>query len=986
MLQTRPRAALARLLGATVAMAAVAGFGAERGHAAISAQISAQTLRITGDAAGDSIALRLAPGAPGTLQVDLGDDGSAERSFDRSRFTRIVVDAGGGDDRVRIDEANGLFTNQEATTLNGQGGADELTGGSADESLSGGDGDDLVNGRRGDDTDLSGGAGNDRFPWLPGEGSDTIEGGDGEDTMAFTGSNAAEEFDASASAGRFRLFRNVGTIHMQARGLERVELETLGGTDRVSVGNLTSSAVRFFETDLAATVGSAVGDAAEDRVIVSGTGAGDEIRVNAVGTAVQVVGTPAELRILNPEAASDSLRVEGDGGRDTIAGGNGLAPLIELAIDGGPGNDTLGGGDGNDLLLGSEGADTADGNRGADEAGLGDGNDTFVWDPGDGSDVVEGDDGVDTMLFNGSAGDEIFEASANGPRLRFTRNLGNIVMDLDGVERLETNALGGADTATVNDLTGTDVDRADFELQGAPGLGDGQADSIVVLGTQAADVVRVVGGGNGVRVQGLRPEVRLFHSEPALDTLTVKLLGAVDSFDASGLNAGTVELTVDADQGDESLIGSDGDDTFVWDPGDGSDRIDAGQGADTLQFNGSAGNELMELSANGPRLRFTRNLGNIVMDVAGVETVNTAALGGADRVTVNDLAATDVKLADFDLGGPDAAEDVVTVRGTGGSDNVLVGAEGTTVRVSGLAADTRLRGQDAGDRLVVSAEAGDDTVAASGNLAALIALTIDGGEGNDNLGGGNGRDVLLAGAGNDAVDGQQGDDIALMGAGDDAFTWDPGDGSDVIEGQDGRDRMLFNGSAASELFAVSANGGRVLFTRNVGNIVMDLDDVETIDTNALGGADNATVNDLSGTDVVETTFDLAGTIGGTAGDGQPDSVTAVGTTGDDVALVTGSGAEAAVLGLAAAIRIEHSEAANDRLTVNALAGDDVVEASGLNAGVLQLTGNGGDGDDVLVGSAGADVLLGEAGDDVLVGGPGLDVLDGGPGDNVVIQD
>ena len=80
-----------------------------------------------------------------------------------------------------------------------------------------------------------------------------------------------------------------------------------------------------------------------------------------------------------------------------------------------------------------------------------------------------------------------------------------------------------------------------------------------------------------------------------------------------------------------------------------------------------------------------------------------------------------------------------------------------------------------------------------------------------------------------------------------------------------------------------------------------------------------------------------------------------------------------------------AEAANDRLTVNALAGDDVVEASGLTASAIQLTENGGDGDDVLIGGDGNDVLLGGAGDDVLIGGPGADILDGGPGDNVLIQ-
>ena len=85
------------------------------------------------------------------------------------------------------------------------------------------------------------------------------------------------------------------------------------------------------------------------------------------------------------------------------------------------------------------------------------------------------------------------------------------------------------------------------------------------------------------------------------------------------------------------------------------------------------------------------------------------------------------------------------------------------------------------------------------------------------------------------------------------------------------------------------------------------------------------------------------------------------------------------------MNITGAEAANDRLTVNALAGDDVVEASGLAAGAIQLTADGGDGDDVLVGGDGNDVLLGGAGDDVLLGGPGIDILDGGAGDNVVIQ-
>jgi Ca2+-binding RTX toxin-like protein len=86
------------------------------------------------------------------------------------------------------------------------------------------------------------------------------------------------------------------------------------------------------------------------------------------------------------------------------------------------------------------------------------------------------------------------------------------------------------------------------------------------------------------------------------------------------------------------------------------------------------------------------------------------------------------------------------------------------------------------------------------------------------------------------------------------------------------------------------------------------------------------------------------------------------------------------------VTILGSEIANDLLTIEALAGDDVVQASGLAAGIIGLVIDGGDDDDNLIGSAGNDILLGGLGDDVLIGGPGLDVLDGGPGANILIQD
>ena len=86
-------------------------------------------LTIKGTEASDKIALRLQAGNPATLQVDVGDDGSADFSFEREEIAKIAVDARPGDDLVRIDDSNGAFTDSIPTTLDGGAGNDTLAGG-----------------------------------------------------------------------------------------------------------------------------------------------------------------------------------------------------------------------------------------------------------------------------------------------------------------------------------------------------------------------------------------------------------------------------------------------------------------------------------------------------------------------------------------------------------------------------------------------------------------------------------------------------------------------------------------------------------------------------------------------------------------------------------------------------------------------------------------------------------------------------------------
>jgi Ca2+-binding RTX toxin-like protein len=409
-----------------------------------------------------------------------------------------------------------------------------------------------------------------------------------------------------------------------------------------------------------------------------------------------------------------------------------------------------------------------------------------------------------------------------------------------------------------------------------------------------------------------------------------------------------------------TLVGGAGNDTLTG--GSGADRILGQGGSDTLSgvggvdsLFGGSGNDSM-IGGDGDDLAFGQD--------------------GNDRMVWNPGDDTDLN-----EGG--AGTDTVEVNGGDGAEQFTATANGARVRFDRTNPAPFAIDIGTSETLLVRTNGGDDSFAGTGNLAALIAISVDGGAGNDTILGSNGTDRLLGGDGTDFVDGQQGNDLALLGAGQDTFQWDPGDGSDTVEGQAGTDVMLFNGSDAAENMEVSANGPRLRFLRDVGTIVMDLDDVERIDVNTLGETDKVVVNNLTATDVTDVRPNLTGIGGGD--DGAPDNVIVNATDGDDAVTVTGQGPNTQVLGLRPRISVTGAIAGSDRVTVKALAGDDVVDASTLSANSAQLTLDGGDGDDVLIGGNGDDNLLGGAGDDVLIGGAGNDTIDGGPGDNIVLQ-
>jgi Ca2+-binding RTX toxin-like protein len=87
------------------------------------------------------------------------------------------------------------------------------------------------------------------------------------------------------------------------------------------------------------------------------------------------------------------------------------------------------------------------------------------------------------------------------------------------------------------------------------------------------------------------------------------------------------------------------------------------------------------------------------------------------------------------------------------------------------------------------------------------------------------------------VNGGRGDDTATLGPANDQFIWNPGDGNDTVDGGDGTDTLVFNGDGAEE-FEISGSAADAELFRNVGEILMDLTNIEEIELNGLGSNDH----------------------------------------------------------------------------------------------------------------------------------------------------
>jgi VCBS repeat-containing protein len=399
-----------------------------------------------------------------------------------------VIDGGNDDDLLSGGDGN--------DQLLGQAGADSLDGGLGDDQLSGGDGDDTLSDLAGVNG-FTGGVGNDFIVAGSSDGVQTIDAGDGNDTIRYYYRSFAGAITTGSGSDSIELLHaNVGTAAVvvtdftaggggdvvRLAGDEGSLLNLLSGWDGSS-NPFGSGFLRLQQSGTDTLLqwdqdGSASGSGWETLMVFEGsdmgdfTGANFEPGYDPDGSALAgqtITGTAGDDSLagtggpdtINALAGSDF--VAGGSGGDQINGGDGFDQAYgdsgDDVVDGGNHDDLLSGGDGNDQLLGQAGNDALSGDSGDDEVSGGDGDDSLEG--ADGADLLTGGEGSDYLsgglgldVLTGGIGDDVFAFQS------ISGGADEITDFVSGSDRLRISAegFGGGLSAggTVSLVSGTD--------------------------------------------------------------------------------------------------------------------------------------------------------------------------------------------------------------------------------------------------------------------------------------------------------------------------------------------------------------------------------------------------------------------------------------------------------------------------------------------------------------------------------------------------
>ncbi|WP_304621464.1 calcium-binding protein, partial [Roseomonas sp. 18066] len=425
-------------------------------------------------------------------------------------------------------------------------------------------------------------------------GYDTIDGGEGDDSLAYNTVNLSGVTQIVASA----------TVWVDAEGgLSGDQVDVYKYDGQQNYKNDIVSNVEQISTDIAgsdlefridynplsASIGVNV-DLVSGTMKLQGTFDSDPLSNELQAYTKRFVGftnvktTDADDTVLGD---SQDNRISTLGGDDDVEGGDGNDTIDGGAgndiLDGGEGNDTLNGGAGNDYLIGGEGNDTLTGGAGNDFVFGGGGNDRFVGELG-GDDMYIGgsisgiagsatiDDGYDTLDYTSAGGSVSFGISAV---------ISGVVVA--SIEKGEGQGIDAA--AQIEKIIGSN---------GSSDVIDGRT-----LDSLEDELENVANGSLNVDL-GSGTATFEFNNSSFAPSLSGSVTYDVSGFEivegsarADTITGGTSEadLTLRGNDGDDILTGGLGDDTIEGGAGDdtihaslGDDTISGGSGNDTLSY------------------------------------------------------------------------------------------------------------------------------------------------------------------------------------------------------------------------------------------------------------------------------------------------------------------------------------------------------------------------------------------------------------------
>lgn len=536
-------------------------------------------------------------------------------------------------------------------TINGGSGNDTIFAGIGNDLISGGLGADVIFDGAGNDT-ATGDDGQDYF-WIgtgADDGSDSLDGGAGIDSLI--------EDLSGETAGTYTVTLNLDTgAHYLDSGASGVDT-IVGMENYLLIGNFDATVIGNSLANILTT------DDGDDSI--SGFSGADSL-TSAGGNDT-----------LGGGWGEDTLN--GGWGNDFIAGNEDPDYLVGEAgsdtLVGGSGNDTLIGGDSPDTLIGDSGADSMDGGAGSDRYTI----DSFdtVMDTGvSGYDVaiinvatglsVDVSDWTGVERVNGFSGDDSLSAATSavgmvlsgdggddtliGSALNDTLLGGSDADSLVGGDGND-NMLGGAGFDTFDGGDGNDAffigDTGDFVVDGGDGFDKAVINEAAGLSISIGNwesVERINGFSGSDEIDGTGSTENLtIDAREGLDTL-------IGGFGNDTFYGGTMGDLIDGGFGDDALIGGNGFDSLTG--GLGNDFLLGGNGFDDFIFDDGFGQDVLKDFTDGlDEIDFSlhsavNSIADLVFTQSGSDTIMTLAAGGTDQVKLIGITATDMDSGDF---------------------------------------------------------------------------------------------------------------------------------------------------------------------------------------------------------------------------------------------------------------------------------------------------------------------------------------------------